>query len=95
MDVSVNFSCGLFHYGDATRVARQAYTGAALISPDGVYHKELQSIRLFFALETCGIEWELFIVIVDNCPCHDPLLGIPEGSRLHSMINGKDQSWAY
>ncbi|GKV25212.1 hypothetical protein SLEP1_g34683 [Rubroshorea leprosula] len=94
MDVSDNFSCGLFHYDGATRVARQADNGAVLISPDGVYLKELESIRLFFALETCGIEWELFIVIVDNCPCHDPLLGIPEGSRLHSMINVKYQSWA-
>ncbi|GLT44076.1 hypothetical protein SLA2020_179930 [Shorea laevis] len=94
VDVSDDLSWGLFHYSGAARVAGQSYTGAVLVSPDGAYPKESEGSRLFFALEKCGIkDWELFIV--DNCSCQDPPLGIPEGSRLHSMINVKDQSWAY
>ncbi|GKV25210.1 hypothetical protein SLEP1_g34681 [Rubroshorea leprosula] len=93
VDVSDDFSWGLFHYSGAARVAGQSYSGAVLVSPDGAYPKESKSSALFFSLEKCGIkDWELFIV--DNCSCQDPPLGIPEGSRLHSMINVKDQSWA-
>ncbi|PPD68817.1 hypothetical protein GOBAR_DD34303 [Gossypium barbadense] len=93
VDVSEDFSWGLFHYHGAARVAGQSYTGAVLVSPDGTYPKQTQSNRLSSALEKCGIkEWELYTV--DNCACQDPPLGIPEGSSLHSMLDAKDQSWS-
>ncbi|KAG4211984.1 hypothetical protein ERO13_A02G136100v2 [Gossypium hirsutum] len=93
VDVSENFSWGLFHYHGAARVAGQSYTGAVLVSPDGTYPKQTQNNRLSSALEKCGIkEWELYTV--DNCACQDPPLGIPEGSSLHSMVDAKDQSWS-
>ncbi|KAG6773629.1 hypothetical protein POTOM_020921 [Populus tomentosa] len=92
VDVSDDFSWGLFHYNGAARVAGQAYTGAVLVSPDGAYPDEKESKRLASALEKCGIkEWELFTV--DNCSCQDPPLGLPEGSSLHSAIDVKDQKW--
>ncbi|KAF5727675.1 Violaxanthin de-epoxidase-related [Tripterygium wilfordii] len=93
VDVSDDFSWGLFHYSGAARVAGQSYTGAVLVSPDGAYPNEVESRRLVSALEKCGIkEWELFNV--DNFSCADPPLGIPEGSKLHSLIDVKDLSWA-
>nr|AMJ39492.1 violaxanthin de-epoxidase 2 [Bixa orellana] len=93
VDVSDDFSWGLFHYNGAARVAGQSYSGAVLASPDGAYPKEAERGRLFSALEKCGIkEWELFTV--NNCSCKDPPLGVPEGSRLHSIINLEDKSWA-
>ncbi|PPR98733.1 hypothetical protein GOBAR_AA21929 [Gossypium barbadense] len=93
VDVSEDFSWGLFHYHGAARVAGQSYTGAVLVSPDGTYPKQTQNNRLSSALEKCGIkEWELYTV--DNCACQDPPLGIPEGSSLHSMVDAKDQSWS-
>ncbi|KAJ6774934.1 VIOLAXANTHIN DE-EPOXIDASE CHLOROPLASTIC-RELATED [Salix purpurea] len=92
VDVSDDFSWGLFHYNGAARVAGQAYTGAVLASPDGAYPDEKESKRLASALEKCGIkEWELFTV--DNCSCQDPPLGLPEGSSLHSAIDVKVQKW--
>ncbi|OMP02572.1 Violaxanthin de-epoxidase-related protein [Corchorus olitorius] len=91
VDVCEDFSWGLFHYHGAARVAGQSYTGAVLVTPDGAYPK--QGSILSSALEKCGIkEWELYTV--DNCSCQDPPLGIPEGSRLHSMVRVEDQSWA-
>ncbi|KAK2655986.1 hypothetical protein Ddye_009038 [Dipteronia dyeriana] len=86
VNVSDDFSWGLFHYQGAARVAGQSYTGAVLVSPNGAYPNETERGRLVFALEKCGIkEWELFTV--DNCSCQDPPLGIPEGSNLHSQNN--------
>ncbi|OVA10608.1 hypothetical protein BVC80_807g4 [Macleaya cordata] len=91
VDVSDDFSWGLFHYSGAARVAGQSYTGAVLVSPNGEYPNEKESGKLVSALEKCGIkEWELFMV--DNCSCQDPPLGIPDGSSLHSKIEVKDQN---
>ena len=85
VDAPDDLSWGLFHYSGAARVAGQSYTGAVLVSPNGVYPDEAEGGRLVSALEKCGIkEWELFSV--DNCSCADPPLGIPEGSTLHSVI---------
>ncbi|KAG8497268.1 hypothetical protein CXB51_008551 [Gossypium anomalum] len=68
VDVSEDFSWGLFHYHGAARVAGQSYSGAVLVSPDGTYPKHTQSNRLSSTLEKCGIkEWELYTV--DNCAC--------------------------
>lgn len=93
VDVSDDFSWGLFHYSGAARVAGLSYTGAVLVSPDGAYPNEKESKRLSSALEKCEIkDWELFTV--DNCSCQDPSLGIPEGSSLHSTVDVKDQKWA-
>ncbi|XVE83257.1 hypothetical protein DITRI_Ditri16bG0073200 [Diplodiscus trichospermus] len=93
VDVSEDFSWGLFHYHGAARVAGQSYTGAVLVSPDGAYPKQTKGGRLSYALEKCGVkEWELYTV--DNCSCEDPPLGIPEGSSLHSMVDVEDQGWA-
>ncbi|KAK4853269.1 hypothetical protein QYF36_006378 [Acer negundo] len=93
VDVSDDFSWGLFHYQGAARVAGQSYTGAVLVSPDGAYPNETERGRIVSALEKCGIkEWELFTV--DNCSCQDPPLGIPEGSSLHSTIDVEDQNKA-
>lgn len=93
VDVSDDFSWGLFHYHGAARVAGQSYTGAVLVSPNGAYPSETQRSRLVAALDKCGIkEWELFTV--DNSSCQDPPLGIPEGSSLHSTIDVKDQNWS-
>ncbi|XP_071915337.1 uncharacterized protein [Coffea arabica] len=89
VDVSDDFSWGLFHYHGAARVAGQSYTGAVLVSPDGMYPDETQRQRLFSALDRCDIkEWELFNV--DNLSCPNPPLGLPEGSRLHSKIEPED-----
>lgn len=89
VDVSDDFSWGLFHYHGAARVAGQSYTGAVLVSPDGVYPDETHRQRLFSALDRCDIkEWELFNV--DNLSCQNPPLGLPEGSRLHSKIEPED-----
>ncbi|KAJ4715523.1 violaxanthin de-epoxidase-related [Melia azedarach] len=91
VDVADDFSWGLFHYHGAARVAGQSYTGAVLVSPDGMYPNETERRRLVDALERCGIkEWELFTV--DNCSCKNPPLGIPEGSSLHAVIDVKDQN---
>lgn len=85
VDVSEDFSWGLFHYSGAARVAGQSYTGAVLVSRDGEYPKEIDKDRLISALDRCGIkEWELFDV--DNCSCKDPPLGLPDGSRLHMTV---------
>ncbi|XP_050204889.1 uncharacterized protein LOC126654930 [Mercurialis annua] len=89
VDVSDDFSWGLFHYSGAARVAGQSYTGAVLVSPDGAYPEEKEMNRLGLALEKCGIkEWELYTV--DNCSCQGAPLGIPEGSSLHSSVSVKD-----
>ncbi|EXB24802.1 hypothetical protein L484_005181 [Morus notabilis] len=85
VDAPDDLSWGLFHYSGAARVAGQSYTGAVLVSPNGDYPNEVERRRLVSALERCGIkEWELYTV--DNCSCIDPPLGIPEGSRLHNVI---------
>ncbi|XP_076931345.1 uncharacterized protein LOC143596459 [Bidens hawaiensis] len=85
VDVSEDFSWGLFHYSGAARVAGQSYTGAVLVSRDGEYPKEIDKDRLISALDRCCIkEWELFDV--DNCSCKDPPLGLPDGSRLHMTV---------
>ncbi|XP_058005475.1 uncharacterized protein LOC110647583 [Hevea brasiliensis] len=90
VDVSDDFSWGLFHYSGAARVAGQSYTGAVLVSPDGAYPNEKERNRVVAALDKCGIkEWELYTV--DNCSCQGPPLGIPEGSCLHSTIVVEDE----
>ncbi|KAM5577535.1 hypothetical protein ABKV19_008064 [Rosa sericea] len=90
VDVADDLSWGLFYYRGAARVAGQSYTGAVLVSPDGAYPNDVHRSRLVSALENCGIkEWELFTV--NNSSCANPPLGIPEGSRLHSVIEVKDQ----
>ncbi|KAK9272565.1 hypothetical protein L1049_002939 [Liquidambar formosana] len=90
VDVSDDFSWGLFHYSGAARAAGQSYTGAVLVSPDGTYPNEMECKRLVSALEKCGIkEWELFTV--DNCSCQDPPLGIPDGSSLHCKVEIQNQ----
>ncbi|PRQ49038.1 putative violaxanthin de-epoxidase [Rosa chinensis] len=90
VDVADDLSWGLFYYSGAARVAGQSYTGAVLVSPDGAYPNDVHRSRLVSALENCGIkEWELFTV--NNSSCANPPLGIPEGSRLHSVIEVKDQ----
>ncbi|KAK9077686.1 hypothetical protein SSX86_006023 [Deinandra increscens subsp. villosa] len=89
VDVSEDFSWGLFHYTGAARVAGQSYTGAVLVSPNGEYPNEKEKERLVSALDRCCIkEWELFDV--DNCSCEDPPLGLPEGSRLHTTVKPYD-----
>ncbi|GFY87164.1 violaxanthin de-epoxidase-like protein [Actinidia rufa] len=93
VDVSDDFSWGLFHYHGAARVAGQSYTGAVLVSPNGEYPNERERLRLGSALDRCGIkEWELFTV--DNCSCKDPPLGLPEGSSLHCKIEVQDRKWS-
>ncbi|KAL6225329.1 hypothetical protein ACLB2K_004179 [Fragaria x ananassa] len=90
VDVADDLSWGLFYYCGAARVAGQSYTGAVLVSPDGAYPNDVNRSRLVSALENCGIkEWELFTV--NNSSCENPPLGIPEGSRLHSVIEVTDQ----
>ncbi|GKD41111.1 violaxanthin de-epoxidase, chloroplastic [Tanacetum coccineum] len=85
VDVSEDFSWGLFHYSGAARVAGQSYTGAVLVSPNGEYPNETEKERLVSALDRCCIkEWELFDV--DNCQCNDPPLGLPEGSRFTTTL---------
>ncbi|KAM0903712.1 hypothetical protein ACQ4PT_018481 [Festuca glaucescens] len=84
VDVSNDFSWGLFHYHGAAQAAGQSYTGAVLVTPDGSY-PDGDNPRLDSALEKCGIKkWELYMV--DNCSCMGAPLGIPEGSRLHYQI---------
>nr|GLL19562.1 violaxanthin de-epoxidase, chloroplastic [Ipomoea trifida] len=85
VDVSDDFSWGLFHYSGAARVAGQSYSGAVLVSQDGSYPDEKEHQRLVSALDRCCIkEWELFTV--DNCSCQDPPLWLPEGSKLHYKV---------
>ncbi|XP_059624388.1 violaxanthin de-epoxidase, chloroplastic [Cornus florida] len=85
VDVSDDFSWGLFHYSGAARAAGQSYTGAVLVSRNGEYPNEMERQRLVAALDRCAIkEWELFTV--DNCSCQDPPLGLPDGSSLHSKV---------
>ncbi|GKF13493.1 violaxanthin de-epoxidase, chloroplastic [Tanacetum coccineum] len=85
VDVSEDFSWGLFHYSGAARVAGQSYTGAVLVSPNGEYPNETEKERLVSALDRCCIkEWELFDV--DNCQCNDPPLGLREGSHFTTTL---------
>ncbi|KAL6583183.1 hypothetical protein OROMI_005261 [Orobanche minor] len=85
VDVSDDFSWGLFHYHGAARAAGLSYTGAILVSPNGLYPDESRKERLACALDRCSIkEWELFGV--DNCSCKNPPLGLPEGSSLHFKV---------
>ncbi|CAL9132861.1 unnamed protein product [Musa textilis] len=92
IDVCDDLSWGLFHYSGAAQAAGLSYTGAVLVSPDGNFKPELGGQRLVSALEKCSImDWELYRV--DNCSCNNPPLGIPEGSRLHSKIELRNQRW--
>ncbi|VFQ96057.1 unnamed protein product [Cuscuta campestris] len=85
VDVCEDLSWGLFHYSGAARVAGQSYSGAVLVSPDGVYPNVEQHQRLISALDKCCIkEWELFMV--ENCSCQDPPLWLPEGYSLHCSV---------
>ncbi|CAH9142839.1 unnamed protein product [Cuscuta epithymum] len=88
VDVCEDLSWGLFHYRGAARVAGQTYSGAVLVSPDGVYPDEKQHRqRLIAALDRCCIkEWELFMVD-NNCSCQDPPLCLPEGCSLHYNVD--------
>lgn len=57
--------------------------------PDGAEPNEVERERLVSAFEGCGVkEWEL--CIINNCLCIDPILGIPEASRLH-IVNEVDR----
>ncbi|XP_021828758.1 uncharacterized protein LOC110769146 isoform X2 [Prunus avium] len=90
VDVPDDLSWGLFYYSGAARAAGQCYTGAVLVSPNGAYPNDVHKGRLAAALEKCGIkDWELYTV--NNSSCLNPPLGIPEGSRLHSVIQVKNQ----
>ncbi|CAL9157713.1 violaxanthin de-epoxidase, chloroplastic-like [Musa acuminata AAA Group] len=92
IDVCDDLSWGLFQYNGAAQVAGLSYTGAVLVSPDGNFKPELGGQRLVSALEKCSImDWELYRV--DNCSCNNPPLGIPEGSRLRSKIELRNQRW--
>ncbi|CAH9109713.1 unnamed protein product [Cuscuta europaea] len=87
VDVCEDLSWGLFHYHGAARVAGQTYSGAVLVSPDGVYPDEKHRQRLISALDRCCIkEWELFMVD-NNCSCQDPPLCLPEGCSLHYNVD--------
>ncbi|GER35127.1 violaxanthin de-epoxidase-related [Striga asiatica] len=89
VDVSEDLSWGLFHYHGAARAAGQSYTGAVLVSFDGLYPDERHKERVVLALGACGVEeWELFDV--DNCSCEGPPLGLPKGSSLHFKVRVGD-----
>uniref|UniRef100_A0A0D9V4Y9 VDE lipocalin domain-containing protein n=1 Tax=Leersia perrieri TaxID=77586 RepID=A0A0D9V4Y9_9ORYZ len=84
VDVSDDFSWGLFHYHGAAQAAGLAYTGAVLVTADGS-SPDLDNPRLTSALDKCGIKkWELYMV--DNYSCTGAPLGTPEGARLHNQI---------
>ncbi|BAD87383.1 violaxanthin de-epoxidase-related-like [Oryza sativa Japonica Group] len=84
VDVSDDFSWGLFHYHGAAQAAGLAYTGAVLVSPDGSC-PDLDDPRLASALDKCGIKkWELYMV--DNCSCTGAPLGTPGDAKLHYQI---------
>lgn len=92
VDVGDDFSWGLFHYSGAAAAAGQSYTGAVLVSPDGMYPPETERHKLNSALDKCSIkDWELYKV--DNCSCKGAPLGIPEGSSLHSKVRARDERW--
>ncbi|XP_073107096.1 uncharacterized protein [Elaeis guineensis] len=92
IDVCDDLSWGLFHYHGAAQAAGLSYTGAVLVSPDGVYPPEMGGRRLVAALNKCGIkDWELYTV--DNCSCNNPPLGLPEGSSLHCQIEARDSCY--
>lgn len=79
----------MFHYHGAVQSAGMSYTGAVLVSPDGMYPPEMGGQRLVAALEKCSIkDWELYTV--DNCSCNNRPLGIPEGSNLHCKVEARD-----
>ncbi|XP_072978426.1 uncharacterized protein [Typha angustifolia] len=93
VDVSDDLSWGLFHYNGAAQAAGISYTGAVLVSPDGMHPPDTESQRLASALEKCSVKnWELYTV--DNCSCFNPPLGIPKGSHLHCKIETKSQTWS-
>ncbi|KAG8055632.1 hypothetical protein GUJ93_ZPchr0001g31735 [Zizania palustris] len=84
VDVSDDFSWGLFHYHGAAQAAGLAYTGAVLVTPDGS-SPDVDNPRLASALDKCGIKkWELYMV--DNCSCMGAPLGTPKDARLHYQI---------
>jgi len=86
VDVCDDLSWGLFHYSGAAAAAGQSYTGAVLVSPDGMYPPDMEGERLDSALDKCGIKiWELYNV--NNSSCTNAPLGIPEGSTLHRKIS--------
>ncbi|KAJ7297031.1 hypothetical protein O6H91_15G056100 [Diphasiastrum complanatum] len=85
VDVTDDLSWGLFYYSGAAEVVGQSYTGAVLVSPDGLWPAESEQKRLNIALQNCGIKtWEMYSV--DNCSCDNAPLGIPEGSRLQLSV---------
>ncbi|XP_020098700.1 uncharacterized protein LOC109717362 isoform X2 [Ananas comosus] len=93
VDVSDDLTWGLFHYSGAAQAAGLSYTGAVLVSPDGMYPPDSESQRVASALEKSSIKsWELHTV--DNCSCINPPLGIPEGSRLHCKIETGRERWS-
>jgi VDE lipocalin domain len=87
VDVAEDLSWGLFHYNGAASAAGLSYSGAVLVSPDGMYPGTAGTEkRIDAALEKCGIRtWELYMV--DNCSCEGAPLGLLEGSRLHATIS--------
>lgn len=82
-DLSWGYSITVVQLGQLP--ARQSYTGAVLVTPDGTWPSKDKAQRVNSALEKCGIkDWELFMV--DNSCCTNAPLGIPEGSRLHFSL---------
>lgn len=77
VDVAEDFSWALFYYSGAAAAAGQSYTGAVLLSNDGIWPSEDKQLQLEAALERCGIKvWELYRV--DNSDCRNPPLGLAE-----------------
>lgn len=82
-DLSWGYSITVVQLGQLP--ARQSYTGAVLVTPDGTWPSKDEAQRVNSALEKCGIkDWELYMV--DNSCCTNAPLGIPEGSRLHLSL---------
>lgn len=76
--VNEDFSWGLFYYAGAASVVGQAYRGAVLVTPDGMWPAADQEGALEIALQKCGIKrWELYKV--DNSSTEAAPLTIREG----------------
>lgn len=84
--VKDDLSWGLFYYSGAAAAAGQSYTGAILVTQDGMWPPESEAAHINAALDRCGIKvWELYRV--KNAGCSNPPLGVPKGSSLQSVIS--------
>ncbi|EFJ31817.1 hypothetical protein SELMODRAFT_408066 [Selaginella moellendorffii] len=90
VDCADDLSWGLFYYSGAATAAGQSYSGAVLVSPDGMWPGEQHSERVNAALGRCGIKlWEMYTVTNNRYGDEDDEsgeeipLGLPEGSKLH------------